>query len=296
MNLSIFRLGIIDLGTVALRLDVYQLSPGKEPELIHKYRALPRLGEVLADPVQFRNRVLSEIAKAQTEAGNHDVDELIVVGTMAMRRADGAEHTLHCLESELGVRMRVVSGEEEARLTAMGILGFEKNLPDKIALVDIGGGSTEVSFCTERQVKNSKSYNVGVLTVKETPDFLDELSLRAREFSPTLVLGSSGTIRAIERLFLAEAPGTEGESYHVNRLSKLCQFLSGLSYEKLLLVAGVEKNRADILLPGIRLFTQILQGLGVQEFRVTHYSLRHGILAEWRKLNEPRIFGSELSL
>lgn len=287
VNLSIFRLGIVDFGTVAIRLDIYELSEAKPPELCAKYRALPRLGEVLHDSPRFLSRVMHELREVQKKAESEAVDELLVVGTMAMRKAAGAEEMLERVKTELGISIRVLTGEEEAQLTARGILAFEKNLPDSLAFVDIGGGSTEVSFYNQGRVQESKSYNVGVLTAESGVLLPEELADSAKTFQPTLVIGSSGTIRAIEKLLLSH--GEETRSYQASELHSLSKKLRGLSFEEMLQVPGVEKSRADILLPGLKLFSEVLGQLQVSEFRVSHFSLRHGLLDEWVKGNRSKL-------
>lgn len=289
------RLGIIDFGTVALRLDVYQVDNNNLAEVIHRYRALPRLGEVLKDPEEFRNRVLREIGTVRKEADLAGARELLAVGTSAFRDLPNREALVQELYSAFGITLQILSGEEEAALTAEGILSQEPDLPREVALIDIGGGSTEVSFCRDRKTVSSVSLNIGCLSMKEALPganvnafllrYAEPLKKLKEQFSPELVVGSSGTIRSIERV-LSPVAGSEkpGRVYEAQELRILLTQLLPLSPHALLEVPGVEAKRADILIPGIFLFETVLSALGVTRFRVSHFSLRHGVLA--RRLRE----------
>ena len=291
VNLSTFVLGIIDLGTVALRFDVYRFGDDGGAVLAFKSRAMPRLGEVLHDRAELRARVLRELERIKVEAERAGVTDLLAAGTMALREGDGAHEILAEVEQLLGMKFRVLSGEEEAILTAKGILSQEKNLPPSVVLIDIGGGSTEVSFCRDGRRLDSRSFPVGVLVWKPGVDVAEsraelaalfrDLCSAAKQFDPSLAVGSSGTIRSLERILIAKFGTADGAEYRRNELSEMYLSFQSMDREDLLRVPGIEASRADILLPGLLIFEATLEALSLQSFRVTHFSLRHGMLAEW---------------
>ena len=295
VNLSTFVLGIIDLGTVALRFDVYRFGDDGGAVLAFKSRAMPRLGEVLHDRAELRARVLRELERIKVEAERAGVTDLLAAGTMALREGDGAHEILAEVEQLLGMKFRVLSGEEEAILTAKGILSQEKNLPSSVVLIDIGGGSTEVSFCRDGRRLDSRSFPVGVLVWKDGADVaasraelsarFQELTAAAKQFDPSLAIGSSGTVRTIEKVLMAKLGTPEGAEYRLSDLSELLERFRSMSADELLTVPGIERSRADIVLPGVFIFESVLSAISIQRFRVTHFSLRHGMLAEWLEKN-----------
>ncbi len=293
------RIGIVDLGTLSLRFDVYEL-PGQA--LIHKHRSMPRLGDMLfatgrIDP-EAGARVVSELKLVAQQAAELIVDKLVCVGTSALRDAANGAELLDAVKKASGIEITILSGGDEARLTALGIFANEPSLGGKSALVDIGGGSTEISFVDARKVTESISIDLGALRlqklfladrdaasgryfpkqIEQTRDAIRRALVSLPKTTVEQVVGSSGTIRTLERLGVTGAR----DSSIIPRaaIDKFAERLIGLTREECLAIPKMEENRVDVILPGVLILAEILAALNAESVFVTHYSLRHGLLEE----------------
>jgi len=289
------RLGIIDLGTNSVRFDVYAVNERGQAERLHREKRMVRLGEGL-----FKGGKLEPKAEARVHAALHDfgrmlhhwgVDRLKAYATSALREAPAPERArlLREIKNRHGIRLEVISGQREARLTAKGVLENE-TLPRKnVALVDIGGGSTELSIARGKSLKSCRSIRLGALRLQQLylghqpPRSLDLLALRAGldEALPKdcgradTVIGSSGTIRSLNRM-AAKARKPFGPKF----VRELNVKMAGLNRQGLLKIPGMEEKRVDLILAGSLLFEELFTRLGAKKLMATNYSLRDGALAE----------------
>ena len=301
------RIGIIDLGTLSIRFDIYQLQPKLAPKLVRAYRDMLRLGESIyacgridqaaADRSceQFRN--IAKIAK------DFDTEQILAVATSALRDAEGGQALLERIRAETGIVVQIISGGEEARLTAVGILANEQRLPERLALVDIGGGSTEISLVRKGQIELQESLKIGAERLLQfasakcgefshpVPEAVAQLIRNecrrvlhthlpdAAAFGVQLVVGSSGSIRALARL--KRAHGEEASTLDRDTVSALVTEMLQAGPAEMLNIPGMEPNRMMVMVPGALLFEEILSHIHCRDVRVTRFSLRHGILAEF---------------
>lgn len=297
------RLGIVDIGTLSLRFDVYQTEPPyASTELVHRYRSMPRIGKALtSDAPRATAPVVEEFQRVRTQADEQQVEKLLAVGTSALREAPGRE-LVEQIGKLTGIHIRVLSGEEEARLTALGIFANEPSLSGMIGLVDVGGGSTELSFCEVGKTAEALSVDIGAsrleqmffqdrdpdtdliseTAIKAAKDYIEQhlgpLQSEAEKFDFDLLVGSSGTVRTLERLKIDKSSSGKRISYPA--IAKFTQQLRNSSRKQILAIPGMERNRADVLLPGCLILEAIMKTLDAPEIQVTHYSLRHGVLEE----------------
>ena len=160
------RIAIIDLGTNSVRFDIQQLGPGKrQVRQLHREKIMVRLGQgVFLNGKLDRSAVtrsLHAFAKFQKVAHQYKAGKIIAFGTSALREVADSEKFLKAIVDKTGIQVRVISGTEEAQLIALGILSNEKVGKEKFAMVDIGGGSTEISVCRGKAILHSTSFPLG---------------------------------------------------------------------------------------------------------------------------------------
>lgn len=304
------RVGIIDLGTNSVRFDVHQIGPAQRVERLHREKLMVRLGQDVfltgkLNPDAAR-RTLQAFESFASTARDLHVNKVIAFGTSALREAADSAKLLERIRKKCGIEVRVISGDEEARLIAQGVLGHEKAPKGLFALVDIGGGSTEISVCRSSGKSNivlhAKSFGLGAARLqqvflktsppkpasKSDPHPIDQLRRYVKSILlPTLitedwprvdrVLGSSGTILA-----LAKAGKKNGsrQSFDRKDLKKLITAMSGMTTSQLLGMPGIEARRVDMILAGAILLDEVLEALRAKKVLTTDYSLRDGILDE----------------
>lgn len=313
------RLAIIDLGTNSVRFDVHEIGLNRNREIEHRrlYRekAMVRLGQDLFVKGRLskegKRRTLEAVQSFHETSQALKVDQIVAFGTSAMRDASDGDQFLEELRSSTGVDFRIITGAEEASLIARGILENEKKLPKKtFALVDIGGGSTEISICRGKKALHSHSFNLGVarlqqvflksqppqLKKKNSEDPVTALRKHVKSLVLTqsileqwpkaqVLVGSSGSALALSKLL-----GNK-EKFERKQLSKLIEQMRFKTPAELLAMKGMEPKRVDLILAGAILLDEIAHVLGAKTITSTEYSLRDGILAEELK----RVPGSKKS-
>jgi exopolyphosphatase / guanosine-5'-triphosphate,3'-diphosphate pyrophosphatase len=299
------RLAVIDLGTNAVRFDVHEIPPVGEPRRLHRERLMVRLGEGV-----FRTGRLSRAAMARTTAAFQSfartvrdlrVDKVTAFGTSALREASNSEDLITLLRRKTGIVVRVIPGAEEARLIAQGILRHEKIPKGSFALVDVGGGSVEVMLCRGRRLLRAISVDLGAArlqqnflkTVPPRPGGMEALRRHVREVlkaaaprggwpSAGVIIGSGGTVRALEKIHEADEDG--GGRFNAKDLDRLLERMLPLSLHRLLGIPGMEPKRAELILAGAALMAEVAEALDAKDIRPTDYALRDGILAEELRL------------
>jgi exopolyphosphatase/guanosine-5'-triphosphate,3'-diphosphate pyrophosphatase len=297
------RIGIIDLGTNSVRFDVHLIGRKNQVRLLHREKLMIRLGEGVflsrkLNPSAIR-RTLYAFMSFRRTATLLQAEKVIAFGTSALREAEDSERLIDLIQRKTGIDIRVISGNEEAHLIALGILSHEQPFKGRFGLVDIGGGSTEISICQNQKILRSSSFPLGTARLQQV--FLKTspprshakvdpiLSLRESIRNTILpkmdheewpkvkkIMGSSGTIRALERVLKKE---TGKDGIQRRDLAKLVKTMSGLSKAQLLRIPGIEAKRCDMILSGAILLEECMDALEATDLKSTNYSLRDGILA-----------------
>lgn len=293
------RFAIIDLGTNSVRFDVHQLSVGsKTTRVLHREKLMVRLGQNV-----FLSGKLDPDAIARTlDAFHHfaevcsslKVDRIQAFATSALREASDRDKLIKRVEKETGIYINIISGAEEARLIALGMLKHYKSTRGRFAFIDIGGGSTEVTICEKGKILKSDSFQLGtarlqqIFLKKSPPEAASVAELRLHIQSlvmPKIIqekwgtvdtmIGSSGTIKAVSRI-LKETKGKKNISR--KDLQKLVKQMASMNTTQLLSLPGLEAKRVDMILSGTLLLEECMNVFSVKKTLTTDFSLRDGIL------------------
>ncbi len=289
------RVAIIDLGTNSVRFDVHSLDKGKAT-LLHREKLMIRLGQGVfvkgrMDPAAIERAVQAFTHFSRVATGLR-VRKIVAFGTSALREAQDSGALVEEVRVRTGIELKVISGKEESKLIALGILANEKPPSGRFALVDIGGGSTEISICRGKRLFEGHSFELGTARLQQvflrrSPPKDRELK-RLREYirnilgqrmrawagAPT-VLGSSGTVRAVAKIL-----GNKEASFSVQDLSELVEDMSQMTTTQLLDIPDMEPKRVDMILAGALLLEEICYMLGAKRVIPTEFSLRDGIIEE----------------
>ncbi len=292
------RVATIDLGTNSVRFDVHFLNQQGKTKLLHREKLMIRLGQgVFLRGRMDRSamdRALHAFHRFKRIADELHVERVVAFGTSALREAKDSEVLLRLLKDNTGIEVRIITGAEEARLIAQGILENEKITARRFALVDIGGGSTEISVGRGKEILHAESFQLGTarlqqLFLKRSPP--KELSfIRLQEYIQNtlaekmvfehwpkvdVLVGSSGTIRAVARILKKQM-----RAFTLENVSKLVNEMRSMNTTQLIDIPGMEAKRVDMILAGTVLLEEILRSLGAKKIMLTEYSLRDGILEE----------------
>jgi exopolyphosphatase / guanosine-5'-triphosphate,3'-diphosphate pyrophosphatase len=300
------NLAVIDLGSNSVRFDVYEITKNMEVERIFREKLMIRLGDGVFIKGRFDDaamkRALDAFDLLAEQIKEQAVDKVVAFGTSALRESKNQKEFISQVKKRSGVVLQVLDGKDEARLIAKGILS-NKNTPDQLfALIDIGGGSTEISVCRNKSILSCCSLRLGSNRLKQM--FFNSVPPEAKkgeehpidalrkhiqatietEFPPSkwpdieTIVGSSGTIRSFKRIF--GKSGEDIEPYHRKVLSRLVKKMGQMDKEELLEIPGMEEKRVDITLAGGILLEELLKAFSSKYVYTSTYSLRDGILED----------------
>ncbi len=301
------RLASIDLGTNTVRLLVVQTEPTGGWQVLEQDQVVTRLGEGLAARGRLGEapmaRTRAVVAAYLTRARRADVAEVRIIATSAVREATNGADFCAALEA-IGAAVQVVSGEDEARLTVLGIVRGLGSPPESLLAFDIGGGSTEFVLARDGRVSASVSLRLGVVDLAERYPFptavpwpryhemeadvrrrlREELPPAIRQASLPDLVGTAGTVTTLAALDLG-LTRYDGSRVHGHRLERvvverLRDRLGALSVTERAALPCLEPGRADLIVPGVAITLAALDVTGAGAVLVSDWGLREGILAE----------------
>ncbi len=293
-----------------------QIGAAGKVRLLHREKLMVRLGQgVFVDGKLNREateRTIHALESFRITAEAFNCERLISFGTSALREASDSQAFLDKIRELTSIDLKVISGKEEAALIAEGILANEPEAKSagkankRFALIDIGGGSTEISIIEDQKVIKSESFQFGTarlqqIFLKRCPpnsESIDQLRAhlrghlvsqftRERWGKVDRIIGSSGTIRSLCKLLSKKNPqkkSPQKKYYELKDLSELVDRFSTMTTTDLLGIAGMESKRVDMILAGAILLEECLMALKAKKFMATEFSLRDGILTEQLKL------------
>jgi exopolyphosphatase/guanosine-5'-triphosphate,3'-diphosphate pyrophosphatase len=304
------RLAGVDIGTLTCRLLIVDLQPGERLKEIRSERRILRLGEGVDQTKQLSvaamNRVLQCLKEWRELIDASHVDATAAVATSAVRDAENRDEFLGLVKHEAGFEVELISGEEEARRTMLGIRsGLPHGVNDVLAL-DIGGGSTE--FILDRPGENPvvRSIDIGVVRLCERLLYHDppsEEELRqarewiAREtntavagmghYQSATFVGTAGTVTSLAAM-AQKLPAYEPARIHNYRLQldaiqALEQTLLSRKKADRAGLPGLEKGREEVIAAGAIILRTVMETLGVSTVLVSDLGLREGVLIDLAK-------------
>src|SRR5581483_10948974 len=165
------RIAAIDIGTNSIHMIVVQIRADLSFEVVDREKAMVRLGAGGLDgralTPEAMHAALQVLSKFRRLAESHRVDEIVAVATSAVREAENGGEFLKAIVAQTGIRPRVISGTEEARLIHLAA-AYGVGTPGEVAVVvDIGGGSVEITRGTGAAMERGRSFKIGVLRLAE---------------------------------------------------------------------------------------------------------------------------------
>lgn len=302
------RSAAIDVGSNTIRMLIGDVDESGFRR-IRSYREITRLaagigvsGILGQSSMEKSISVLKGFSSAATACG---AERVSAVGTSALRDARNGREFVDAVFREAGIRIRIISGMEEAELTAKGIqLGFQKRgVP--LFVIDIGGGSTEWIILDPQQDDGflCGSLPVGVVSLSERfvnvepPSSGDMTALKSEIDShisslekitgcipsDAIFAGTGGTVTTLASIDLG-LKQYDPDQIHMRmissgRLEELKELLFSLPLERRRAINGLDSGRADLIIPGILLTIKFMEFFGFREITVSDYGLLEGLLA-----------------
>jgi exopolyphosphatase/guanosine-5'-triphosphate,3'-diphosphate pyrophosphatase len=286
----VIRVAAVDLGTNATRLLVADVHGGRL-ETVARRQVITRLGEgvdtrgrLLPLPVARTRNCLADYRRQLEELG---AERTLAVGTSAFRDADNGEAFLGEIEWGYGFSTRLLSGDEEAQLAFRGA-SAGRTLPEQTLLVDVGGGSTELIVGGPEGIEHHTSLDLGCVRLTERfADDVEGCAAYVRAALPELrvraALGMAGTITALAALDLGRA-AVHGHRLSAGAVERLLTQLAALSPQERRRVAGLEPERAPVIVAGAVIVREVLTRYGLDSLEASEHDLLDGVALEAAEL------------
>ncbi|UOQ84569.1 Ppx/GppA family phosphatase [Gracilibacillus salinarum] len=293
---------IIDIGSNTMRLVIYLREKGGKLKEVENVKAVARLRTFLNDDNTLTqsgiDRLVSTLQSFQDVLATYHLQEVVCVATATIRQADNKEEIVQQAEAKTGMTLRILTEKEEAYYGYLAVVN-STSVTTGIT-VDIGGGSTEVTYFEDRELIEAHSFPFGALTLKEffskpIPTEAELKELRhylAEQFStlpwlcnkevPLVAIGGSARNLVQIDQNLKEYPLAGQHQYKMydTDIKQVSNYLTTLKPDKLSKVEGLSKDRADIIIPAIEVFHSLYQIIQADCFILSRKGLRDGVFFE----------------
>ncbi|HEY6365516.1 MAG TPA: Ppx/GppA phosphatase family protein [Candidatus Binatia bacterium] len=303
------RLGFIDIGTNTILCLIAELKSDGSFDIIDDLAEITRLGQGVDRAGEIspegEERSLQVLRHYLERCRRLNVEEIIAVGTSALRDARNSAEVRARFKAQLGFEVRVISGNEEA---AYSFLAIQKGLAlagQELLVVDVGGGSTEFIRGNAAGISQAVSINIG--TVRLTEQFLHSDPVRKEECENMIrviekelarlpdpwlrdggaaltlvgIAGTFTTLSAIERKLLRYAHGEiHGSRLTLSEVRRQVALFQGKTIEERKAIPGLEPKRADVMLAGATLIERIMTAFHSERVIVSDQGVRYGLLHE----------------
>jgi exopolyphosphatase/guanosine-5'-triphosphate,3'-diphosphate pyrophosphatase len=311
------KLAVLDIGTNSIHMVLAEVEPDFSYKILDRFKDMTRLGDGA-----FKSRRLTEAAMARalevirslaTLARNKGYDRIKAIATSAVRETKNGGEFIETIARQTKLRVRVVTGQEEARLIYLGVR-HSMDLSDQPSLiVDVGGGSVELIAGNRQQMMHGQSLKLGAIRLKDLylqqdpptkPMFRDmekaiahELKaalqqFKARQFDRLVATsGMAGNLTEVIHLRRTGRPIPQLNLARVTRkeVQAVEDLLRNASFKARLAIPGLDPKRVDTLLPATIVLRILMERTGQEEMTVSDKAIREGLIYDFIARHRERI-------
>jgi exopolyphosphatase/guanosine-5'-triphosphate,3'-diphosphate pyrophosphatase len=299
-----FRYAVIDCGTNSVKFHVGERSGDGTWSTVVDRAEITRLGEGLSESGTISTEAIERTAAAigamVAEAHELHVRAVVAVGTAGLRSAGNSAEVVNAIEESTGVRVEVISGEEESRLAYVAVRAGLPPFEGSMVVFDTGGGSTQFTFGHGAEVSERFSVDVGAVRYTErfdlghavSTDQLEEaLAAIATDLArvdgreaPQRLVGMGGAITNLTAVKLELATydpdRVQGAVLERDEIDRQIELYRSRDAEARRSIVGLQPKRADVILAGACIVRVVMDKLRQTSLTVSDRALRHGLIAE----------------
>jgi exopolyphosphatase/guanosine-5'-triphosphate,3'-diphosphate pyrophosphatase len=298
------RLGVLDVGSNTVHLQVVDTHPGARPNPTFNYKEELRLTQYLGEDHRISEEGITKlrdcIKNAIAQSLVAKTQELLPFATSALRDAHNGEEIIKNINKDFQIDLQVLSGEEEAKLTFLAARRWFGWSSGRLLVVDIGGGSLEMAVGTDESPEIAVSLPLGAARL--TKDFLkgdpyseksvrnlrDHVENSLEQILPTMVkhqesdraIATSKTLRTLARLCGDWFDGT-GNNISIDAIRKISNKLADMDTSARAKLPGVSENRASQIVAGAFVAESVMRNLDLKNLEVCPWALREGVVLKW---------------
>jgi exopolyphosphatase/guanosine-5'-triphosphate,3'-diphosphate pyrophosphatase len=298
------RLGVLDVGSNTVHLQVVDTSPGARPNPTFNYKEELRLTQYISPDNNISEEGIEKlracILRAIQQSASVQTQELLPFATSALRDAKNGEEIIDKINKDFHIDLQVLSGEEEAKLTFLAARRWFGWSSGRLLVIDIGGGSLEMAVGVDESPEIAASLPLGAARL--TKDFLqgdpytdksirtlrDHIENKLEQILPTLVkhqdsdraIATSKTLRTLARLAGDWFNGS-GKNIKIDAIRKISAKLIEMTNQERAKLPGVSENRASQIVAGAFVAESVMRNLDLSELEICPWALREGVVLKW---------------
>ena len=287
---NINKLGAIDIGSNAVRLLIASVTKNKK-ETRFKKISLVRVPLRLGKDVFSKGRIsLENIKKLQKTIRSfkilmemHQVKVFEAVATSAMREASNSKNIIEEINKKFKIKINLISGKNEAMIVANVFLNSNINSTSNYLFVDVGGGSTELNFISEKKLLKSKSFKIGTVrmlndntSVENWKKFKNWINESTNKFNRVIIVGSGGNASKILKI----AEKNTFEVITIRELEEINELVNSMSFHERVEKLQLNVDRADVIVPAMNIYLKAMEYSNSEAFLVPRIGLVDGLIRQ----------------
>lgn len=303
------RLGVLDVGSNTVHLQVVDTYPGARPNPTFNHKEELRLTEYLTPDNKISDEGITAlraaISQAVSQSKTVQTEELLPFATSALREAANGDAIIAAINKDFEIDLQVLSGEEEAKLTFLAARRWFGWSSGRLLVIDIGGGSLEIASGIDESPEVAVSLPLGAArltkthlsgdpyTSKSIRALRDQIENQLESILPALVhhevsdraIATSKTLRTIARLCGDWYEGN-GKVITIDAIRKISARLSEMDLEERTKLPGVSANRARQIVAGTFVTESVMRNLDLDKLEICPWALREGVILKFMDWSE----------
>jgi exopolyphosphatase/guanosine-5'-triphosphate,3'-diphosphate pyrophosphatase len=303
------RLGVLDVGSNTIHLQVVDTHPGARPNPTFNHNEELRLTEYLTEENNISDEGITALRLAIKNAIAHSksvkTEELLPFATSALREANNGSEIIAAINKDFEIDLQVLTGEEEAKLTFLAARRWFGWSSGRLLVIDIGGGSLEIASGIDESPEVAVTLPLGAsrltkshlqgdpFTAKSVRALRDYIETQLESVLPTLVrhedsdraIATSKTLRTLARL-CGDWYGGNGKNITIDAIRKISTRLAEMDSEERTKLPGVSANRARQIVAGAFVTESVMRNLDLDNLEICPWALREGIVLKYMDWTE----------
>lgn len=282
------KFAAIDIGTNAARLLIGEVEEEEDQHFVKKisYTRIPlRLGMEVFEKGKISDKKVKEFVKSiqafKLISEVFDVKELRACATSAMREAENGKEVKKLIKKETGVEIEIIEGSEEAELILSTFFLLDSNSKTPFVVIDVGGGSTEISIFKKGEKVAAKSFSIGTIRLMKDKvkssawkDLHNWMDKNFKNNTRYMTFATGGNINKIHKLLGKKS----AESIKLAEFNELHERMSAMGNKKRIAEYKLNPDRADVIMPAFEIYDKIFEEIKPDEIFVPKIGLSDGMI------------------
>jgi exopolyphosphatase/guanosine-5'-triphosphate,3'-diphosphate pyrophosphatase len=283
------RLAAIDIGSNAARLLIVEVSNDKNGKTQFNKLNLVRVPLRLGFDVFERGEISKEkrgmilqTMKAYSHLLNaYNVSEVIACATSAMRDASNSSDIIRKVKLETGLSIEIISGDLEASIIYENHIAENMDTANSYMYIDVGGGSTELTFFTDGKLTFKRSFNIGTIRLLKDmvnqykwDEMKDYIKNATKGYKKIIAIGTGGNINKVFSL----SKKKDGKPLNLELLKDYYKEISSFSLEDRINIYKLRNDRADVIVPALQIYINVMRWADADEIYVPKIGLADGLV------------------